>query len=280
MDLCKKLGLGTVQFGMDYGIANTFGRTSEDEVERILNFAHKNGIAYLDTASAYGEAEEVLGKNDISGFRTVSKFMPPEKGGTVEQELNKTLERLHVRSIYGYLAHRPEALLKDKEQWKELRNLKETGKVKKIGFSLNRPEELDLLLALGMHPDLIQVPYNFFDRRFKTQMFAMKNEGCEIHTRSAFLQGLFFKDVEELPNHFEVVKENIEALRSEHGENLSGALLKFVFDQDFIDAVIVGVNHLGQLKQNMENYKTANTIDLAVANIPETILMPSLWPKT
>ena len=58
-----KLGLGTVQFGTDYGISNKLGQTSADEVRKILEFAAGHGIRYLDTAPAYGTSEAVLGEN-------------------------------------------------------------------------------------------------------------------------------------------------------------------------------------------------------------------------
>ena len=68
-----KLGLGTVQFGCSYGISNTKGQVLKDEVKRILDFAHKNGIDILDTASLYGNSEEILGQFDLSKFKIVTK---------------------------------------------------------------------------------------------------------------------------------------------------------------------------------------------------------------
>ena len=56
-----KLGLGTVQFGLDYGISNCTGRTSSSEVGQILEFAATHDLRVLDTAALYGGSEEVLG---------------------------------------------------------------------------------------------------------------------------------------------------------------------------------------------------------------------------
>ena len=72
----NKIGLGTVQFGMDYGVSNTKGKTPDIEVSKILEYAKKEGLLYIDTAEAYGCSEEVLGRNDLSGFRIISKFLP------------------------------------------------------------------------------------------------------------------------------------------------------------------------------------------------------------
>ena len=57
-----KIALGTVQFGFSYGISNTSGRTEEDQVLKILDYAWKNGINTLDTARDYGDSERIIGK--------------------------------------------------------------------------------------------------------------------------------------------------------------------------------------------------------------------------
>ena len=49
-----KLGLGTVQFGMHYGISNREGKTPLREVTKILHVARDNQISVLDTAAQYG----------------------------------------------------------------------------------------------------------------------------------------------------------------------------------------------------------------------------------
>ncbi len=190
-----KIGLGTVQFGVKYGISNSQGQTPADEVARILHQAHQRGMQVIDTAIGYGNAEQVLGDNDCSRFRVVSKFMSVEGDVTITSQLHKSLANLRINALYGFLAHRPVSLIDAPEQWAELLGLKQKGLVQKIGFSLNTPEELDALLAHGMVPDLVQVPYNYFDNRFKSRLIDLKTKGCEVHTRSAFLQGLFFMDI-------------------------------------------------------------------------------------
>ena len=201
MNLNNKIGVGSVQFGIPYGVSNSHGQTTSAEVNKILNYANRSGIKIIDTASAYGNAEEVLGFNDLNNFKIISKFMPKEENNSIRFQLKTSLEKLNVDSLYGYLAHRPLSLLDNRKQWEELLVLKQENKVRKIGFSLNEPKELDLLLNRGMMPDLIQVPYNYFDNRFKDILIDLKAKGCEIHTRSAFLQGLFFFDI----NSFNIV---------------------------------------------------------------------------
>jgi aryl-alcohol dehydrogenase-like predicted oxidoreductase len=157
--------------------------------------------------------------------------------------------------------------------------LKQENKVKKIGFSLNEPKELDLLLNKGMMPDLIQVPYNYFDNRFKDVLIDLKAKGCEIHTRSAFLQGLFFSDIQKLPSFFDEIKKNITELQINYENNLTGALLKYVLALDFVDVVIMGVENEKQLKMNLININTAHHLSPKNFNFSDLVLMPSNWPK-
>ena len=57
-----KIMVGTVQFGMPYGIANQQGKPSREELLEIIKFGYESGIRDYDTAAVYGESEEVLGQ--------------------------------------------------------------------------------------------------------------------------------------------------------------------------------------------------------------------------
>lgn len=277
MILNDKIGIGTVQFGLPYGVSNSSGQTSLNEAKEILNFAKLNQINYLDTAPAYGNAESVLGTIGVDQFRVISKFMPCSDTETLNIQLEETLKNLKIDSLHGYLAHRPMEL--NQKQWEELLMLKQESKVGKIGFSLNEPKEVDFLLNSGMIPDLIQVPYNYFDNRFKDILIDLKSQGCEIHIRSAFLQGLFFSDIQKLPSFFDEVKKYIIELQINLSNNLSGALLKYVLSLDFVDVVIMGVENEKQLKSNLININTAYHLPSNDFNFSDSVLIPSNWPK-
>ena len=73
-----KIALGTVQFGLDYGINNTRGRIPKDEAFLILSKASEAGISVLDTAAAYGQSEEVIGEYISSGNRCFDVFPSPQ----------------------------------------------------------------------------------------------------------------------------------------------------------------------------------------------------------
>src|SRR3989304_10330472 len=57
----SKLSLGTVQFGIPYGISNKNGKPNTKTVFEILEYALKNGINSFDTSPAYGRSEKILG---------------------------------------------------------------------------------------------------------------------------------------------------------------------------------------------------------------------------
>lgn len=278
MDFKTKIGLGTVQFGTNYGISNFNGQTSDIEVGDILDSAYRLGIKIIDTAAAYGEAENVIGHFDMARFKVVSKFMPPKESANINSLLQKSLDKLQTDSLYGFLAHRPMQLLSNPEQWEELLKLKNENKIKKIGFSLNAPEEIDLLLSKGFMPDLIQVPYNYFDNRFENSMIALKESGCEIHTRSTFLQGLFFLNPDHLNPFFKEVKPLIKSLQ-ENNEYLASSLLVYSLKKEFIDKVIIGVETNNQLIQNLNTIEKAKSLPKLNSIIEEKILNPSLWEK-
>lgn len=273
----EKLGLGTVQFGTNYGISNSLGKVPLVEVTNILDFCKQNSIRILDTASAYGNSEEVLGKNDLTSFKVISKFLPNEDKKGFEFQLKNTLLSLNLEKVYGYLAHQPEKLIDSPWDWEALNEAKVNGKIQKIGFSLNRPQELYDLLNLGMVPDLIQAPYNFLDRRFERILQELKEVKVETHTRSVFLQGLFFLDPYKLSPHFSPAIPILNRLSNI--SNLSGRLLGFVLSKEFIDTVIIGTESLMQLKSNLEKIYFPSDDDFPIPpSLPDSILMPMFWP--
>ena len=276
--LISKIGIGSAQFGMDYGISNPNGQTSKEEVTKILDICSACGITYIDTAVVYGNAEEVLGMNDLHDFKVVTKFMYYPEKGIIQKQMNESLQKLNINKAYALLAHRPIYLLSNNYHWDELVHLKEVGKVEKIGFSLNSVDELNQLLDKKLFPDIIQIPYNYVDNRFESVAIDLKKQGCEIHSRSVFLQGLFFKKVEELEPFFDEIKPILISIKENAG-SLEGALLRYVLTKHFIDVVIIGVENAIQLLNNIHSVKNQELLPPLNLNISEKIKTPSMWPK-
>lgn len=270
-----RVGIGSVQFGLPYGISNTAGQTTEDEVHQILHYASQQGIRLIDTAPAYGNAELVLGRHSLSDFKVVSKFLA---GRDVLEQLNSTLHHLRVSTLYGYLAHQPGELLTDAAPWSKLLKMRDQGKIQKLGVSLYYPDELARLHEKGIKPDIVQVPYNYFDRRFEPLFKSLKSDGVEIHIRSAFLQGLFFMNPTQLPDYFNAIKPILAQLQQDI-TSLPARLLNFVLANSHVDYVILGVENLAQLQTNLLAIKSGHTFFEHDWEIAEEILIPAKWPK-
>lgn len=274
-----KLVLGTVQFGCQYGI-NSAGRPDINKVHDILALASRSGITTLDTSSAYGDAEYILGKVfpeiDFS-FQIVSKY--PESDQLVETVLRQTLTALKVPSVYGYLLHHFHVYRNNPGIWKDFLVQKEEGKVKKIGFSLYSPAELEILLSDDVPFDLIQFPYNVFDRQFEPYLELLHKRGVEIHVRSTFLQGLFFMDSERLPEKLKPLKNDLTKLddyAKATDRTVAEVALNFNLQNPFIDGVLIGVDTTGQLQDNLRNISDKK-VELSIDVKEKELLNPMNW---
>ena len=276
--------MGTVQFGLDYGISNERGQTPDTEVSKILQIAHQNGIDLLDTAHLYGKSEAVLGGQELSSqFKIVSKFPEVKTEEELQDYFQKSLNLLNQKCLYAYIAHRPNALMNKPLIWQGLLNLKKQGLVQKIGFSVYEPSEIESLKEAGFLPDLVQVPFSYIDQRFTEALLALHQTGCEIHTRSTFLQGLFFTKCENLQPFFDPIKpwmKKLEQSFPNYAER-AAALLSFCLSRPFIDKVVMGVNSSTQLEENLRTLKTTSSTGLpsleTKSNLDQ-IANPSLWP--
>ena len=273
----NKLVLGTVQFGCKYGI-NSEGRPDTQMVSEILAEAKKGGIKMLDTSAAYGSAEEVLGEATASqNFQIISKY--PKSDKTVFDTFEGTLRCLGTTKLFGYLLHHFSVYTEDKEVWKDFVQLKKEGKVEKIGFSLYETYELELILNDGIPFDLIQIPFNIFDRQFEPYFERLKAMKVEIHVRSTFLQGLFFKDRDTLPEKLLPLKPYLVALDQyamEAGLIVAEIALNYNIQNPFIDGVLIGVDTKEQLLTNF-NSVSEKKVEISINVKEKELLKPVNW---
>ena len=252
----SKIVLGTVQFGTNYGINNTSGQVTPEEVCTILTIAAQNGIKTLDTSSAYGTSEQALGnalKKTGLNFNIVSKYPKSEVG--VRDTFMKSLNNLGVKSLYGYLEHHFEFYQVHPETFEEMRKLKEEGYIQKIGFSLYNPQQLQYLYDNKVEFDILQFPYNIFDRQFEPYMEQLCKNNVEIHTRSAFLQGLFFKDTATLPEKLVPLKGYLDKLHQyceNHKLTVESLALGYVLHNAHVQGALIGVDNHHQLENNLK----------------------------
>jgi len=288
MNRMKKIALGTAQFGLNYGINNYRGKIPKDEIFEILHMANENGIIILDTASAYGNSESIIGDFlERTGiiFSIVSK-LPKCKLEDARSIFDNTLKSLRCKSLYGYMIHDFSSYNEERSIWDFLCSLKNEQRIEKVGFSLYFPWQLQLLIEHGVMMDIVQVPYNVFDRRFEDYFGLLKEMGVEIHVRSVFLQGLFFKEIGKLEKHFDIIKDKLKTLQrvaDDSGLPIVALCMNFVADNKNVDKIVVGVDSVKNLKEIIEfscgHFLSRNHLQklLELKEANEDILLPFRW---
>lgn len=284
-----KLTLGTVQFGLDYGVSNSAGRTPPEEVRRILAAARSAGIDALDTAAAYGQSEAVLGEIGVENWHVVSKVPPwrdsaGDGGRWVDSHLRRSLDRLGRQRLDALLLHRAEDILKPGGDAivAALRQARDDGRVGRIGYSIYAPDQLPALLA-AMPPDLVQAPLNVLDQRLLASgwLDRLHDVGIEVHTRSAFLQGLLLMAPAARPPAFARWRERWrawDACVAGHGGSAPAACLGFLKACPGIGRIVIGVDHTAHLEQLLAAWAAAVPVDAAALACTDTQLIdPSKW---
>ncbi|MCX5749169.1 MAG: aldo/keto reductase [Candidatus Saganbacteria bacterium] len=284
----SKIALGTAQFGLDYGINNKRGKIPQAEIFEILDLASQNGIDMLDTAPAYGGSQEIIGEYQAahgSRFNVVSKL---SKGSfpDIQKAIDGILTEIRAKTLYGLIYHSIDDFKANEDSWKTLEDNKANGRIKKIGFSLYTPRELEYLFEKSVRFDLVQVPYSIFDQRFKKYFKVLKERNVEVHVRSVFLQGLFFMDANKLDPFFLGIKNELEHLREITDElkiSMVDLCLGFALMNNSADMVVAGVDGINNLREiisaltNLDAIKNIyeKLLDLEIDD--EKFLLPFNW---
>ncbi|MFC1747400.1 aldo/keto reductase [Pseudomonadota bacterium] len=287
-----KLSLGTVQFGVDYGVANQNGQVSLDDASSIIEFSRVCGINTIDTAVGYGQSEQRLGEIGVCDFDIVSKLpgIPDGCNDVRQWALDvaiESLRRLKVDRLHGFLLHKPQELLgrDGKELYSALLQLKDEGLVEKIGISVYEPAELDVLCT-RFKIDQVQAPFSLVDRRMIDTgwMARLSDSETELHVRSVFLQGLLLMNPQDRPHKFRhwasclAVYDNW--LEQRHLDPLS-ACLGYPLSLEEVDKVVVGVDSLGHLKEIVSaahtGYDDGYPAELAISD--PVLINPARWTE-
>lgn len=278
-----KLALGTVQFGIDYGISNRKGKVPIDEVRRILDSAKEQGIDTIDTASLYGTSEEVLGQFNLDDFNVVTKT--PKIDKTLDRQQNfenfkqafySSQKKLGYIQLHGLLFHEADDLLSEGglALWDLIEDFKQKEFVRKIGVSVYTPKQLEEVIKL-VDIDIVQLPLNILDQRFLPMLPDLKEKNIEIHSRSTFLQGLLLMDAKTLNHYFDPIVPVLEKLP----EDKLAAALSFVKSVDEIDKTVIGVTSSKELYEVCSQYnKNIGKIDFSQFAVrDEKFTNPSKW---
>lgn len=297
-----KLCLGTAQFGMNYGITGQ-KQPSVDDAIRMLDYATQSGIDSIDTANAYGTAEDVVGEflkrktiNRHSLF-LISKFRPnllddvdeSQYYSVMKRNLEESFRRLKTDYLDSYILH------SSRYVWNDgiidaLLCLKNEGYAKHIGVSVYEPDEAIRVLE-HTSCDFMQLPYSIFDQRMKKNgVFekAGQRSNTQIHSRSAFIQGLILLEEQQTPEFLSDAKpilRRIDKLCRNYGISRIALAMNFVKTEKNISHLVFGVDNIEQLKEDIKLFECSipneitNSISKEFTDIKADIVMPSLWKR-
>lgn len=290
--MVNKLILGTVQLGLDYGINNQSGKPTLEKAFDILHTAYDNGIRILDTAEAYGNSVEVIGKfqkqhpdkkfNIISKLAANADLSPKDFFGHVLEGCKV----LNTEQLHGYMFHNYNSFKRNTNFYRELLNLKSKGLTLHIGISLYTNEEILDVAENFSGFDFIQIPFNLLDNDLKRKkaILRAKESDIDIHTRSTFLQGLFFMNSNTLTDALLPLKpylKAIEKIKLDYNLTTESLALQYVIQKEYIDHVLVGVETSQQLMDNIKLCEAESLIPhskIDKFNVLEShLLNPSNW---
>jgi aryl-alcohol dehydrogenase-like predicted oxidoreductase len=287
--LKNRIAIGTVQFGLDYGVANNLGQVTKDEAAKILSIAKTNGIDTLDTAVVYGKSEQVLGEIGIKGWNVVSKIpaIPVDcydATSWIREQVERSLDRLGVLNIKGLLLHNPDQFMSSQgdETYRCLQDLKSEGLINQLGISIYQPSELDDLF-INMDFDVVQAPFSILDHRLESSgwMRKLNVSNVDQHIRSIFLQGLLLMPLHSHPEYFSpwnnLMKKWSNWLTTFDITPVQ-ACIGHVLSYQEINKVIVGVDTSLQLQEIL------SAVEIDIPSIPDDLksddvqlLNPSNW---
>jgi aryl-alcohol dehydrogenase-like predicted oxidoreductase len=303
----SRLVLGTVQIGSPYGAANLTGLPSTERAIRLLRRAHRSGIRSFDTARGYGEAEERIGAafNGADGPSTITKLDPlsglaadasaAEAEAAVEASVNASLVSLKRANLETLLLHRAAHLSSHGGAvWRRLLRLQRAGIIKRLGVSVQNPEEA--FTALSMRSvSHIQLPFNLIDQRWREAGIpaAAKARGdVLIHARSIYLQGILASDDSVFwPKVHGVDAEGTLYMLDTLAQlfrrvSIADLCLAYVRGQNWIHGLVIGMETEEQLDRNLALFDSEPLTSAEIANLeprlprfPEALLNPALWPR-
>ena len=174
----SEIGLGTWQLGADWG------NVDDSTAEKVLSTAFENGVNFFDTADCYGEglSETRLGRfvktlsSEVVIATKLGRFPRPGWPDNFSQDQFRkhtegSLKRLGLECLDLTQVHCPPTdLLRQGEVFGWLRTLKQEGKIKQYGFSVESMEEAQICLQQEGVASL-QIIFNVFRQKAITAIF-------------------------------------------------------------------------------------------------------------
>lgn len=288
--------ISEVSFGT-WAIGGSWGKTNDQEALRSLEYAIDQGVNFFDTADVYGDghSEELLakatkGKEDqihiATKFCRQGDIFDPKNYSyeTVRSYCEDSLRRLNREAIDLYQIHCPATeILRDGSVFEVLDRLKEEGKIRHYGVSVETVEE-GLISLENPNVKSLQIIFNMFRQKpletlipqayqkgvgllvrlplasglltgkftsghvFEEDDHRRFNENGEAFNVGETFAGLGFKKGVELADQLKWIAEGRQSMAS--------AALRWILDQKEISCIIPGFKNIDQVKDNLQTLET------------------------
>ncbi len=281
--MLEKLVIGAAQFGLPYGINNTSTKPlSRQKVHEILECASNFNINEIDLAENYGNVYEKLKNFDLSNFQITTKISIQNSSESLYDYFSKKIDYLRINSFKSILIHNPEDLYsKDINKLiSDIEKIRELGITQKIGISVYNFNEI-LQARKIFSPEVIQLPYNFFNRNTLNKVCSNKDRE-EIYIRSIFLQGALLKS--KTRKLIELKNKNIKEFKiydnyllQNDYSHIQGAL-STVLDAKGINKIIIGIDGKEQLLEIINQIKKLKKpVSIPKIKVKDELADPRLW---
>ena len=296
----SRLMLGTVQFGMPYGVANRTGQPPYDDVVKMIAAAVEGGVNCFDTAAAYGESESVLGRaiqelGIAEQVTIVTKVMPvnsneavsaSEMSRAIKQSIDQSRSRLKLDCLDLVLFHRES----DAAYFDVLEELQCEGAIKAFGVSCDNQPGPSLNFVSDGRVSALQIPGNIIDRRHQQSGIFEKAEQNQvaIFVRSVYLQGLLLMPDDSVPAGLRdiiPIRQRLTELASQAGIGFGELCVRYLLSQPGVTSVIAGVETIEQVRDNLALFNRGplpdelrRQVDTVRTELPEEAITPSRWP--
>ena len=283
----NRIVLGGAQLGLPYGILNGGETLSREEVARILDTAVDHRIDSIDTATAYGQSESIIGETSQSRFNIISKLPPlpvdvSNVSEWVHSQVQGSLSRLKCTSLDALLLHRPQDLTgaQGAELYAAIGLLLAEKVIHRFGVSIYSPDDLEGIIGtFDIH--VVQAPLNVFDRRILGVTNRLSALNIEVHVRSVFLQGVLIASPKNRPQRFEPWSEHFalfdEWVRSS-GVSAMACCMGFALQQPGIAKLVIGTTSAESLDEIMNSIPNSDLeVPTHLQSSVEQLIDPRFW---
>lgn len=262
----SRIALGTVELGLDYGIAGAGDHRRPDEAAaaQLLNHALDIGVTFIDTARMYGEAEAIIGRAIghrrreyviASKVSTSATLLGAEAREHVRREIDKSLAALgtdHIDLMYSHTATVDEIARGD--VYAALDAARQAGKVRAVGAS-TYGEAAPLAAVKHGGYDCIQVAYNLLDRALEAEVLpAALAAKIGVVARSVLLKGALTHRYAHLPEvlaDLRAASAQAQALATAAGLSLPEAAYRYVLAHPALSSALVGTARAEELTETV-----------------------------